>query len=189
MSIHALHPRTSAPFGVHIGRTVLLLALIPIALLYLLPRVFNLVATPYRLDEAVEHADRYNPGLMQIVHHESDTLAAFDAFDDMSKALADVRATDAHVAAQLNVLIGQIRGDLQATLNAANGNVGTMVASLDSLSAHVAGLHPHVDGASAAVRADRARMVKILAEARATAAKVHAARVSADKSATNVSGK
>ena len=93
------------------------------------------------------------------------------------------------VAAQLNVLIGQIRGDLQATLNAANGNVGTMVASLDSLSAHVAGLHPHVDGASAAVRADRARMVKILAEARATAAKVHAARVSADKSATNVSGK
>jgi hypothetical protein len=193
MSSHALDTGIgvavpSASTVTKVARFVLVLALIPVAGLYLLPRVVNLVATPYRLDSAVVYADRYNPALNRIVEHEAVTLAAFDALDRMDAALAEVRATDARVSGELTTLIGQITGDLQATLDSAGGNVTGLVGSLDSLTGRLRALNAPVYAAGAAVAADRAALARILAEARATARKVHSARMSADRSASNVSG-
>ncbi|WP_202033220.1 hypothetical protein [Nocardioides sp. WS12] len=167
---------------------MIIAALVPVALLYLLPRITGLVATPYRLDQAVVHADAYNPGLHQVVEHEKVTLAAFDALDQVKTALANVRETDAQVARELERLIGQITANLQGTLNTAHGNVGGMLTSLNQLTAHLNALHGPVNGASAAVKADRDSLARILAEARATAAEVKRARISAETSASNVSG-
>lgn len=191
MSSHALDSGIAKPGAstvTKLARFVLILALIPVAGLYLLPRVFNLVATPYRLDSAVVYADRYNPALNQIVKHEAVTLAAFDALDRMDAALADVRATDARVSGELNTLIAQITGDLQATLDGAGGNVTGLVGSLNALTGHLRALNSPINAAGAAVAADRAALARILAEARATARKVHRARMAADESASNVSG-
>lgn len=171
------------------GRAAVIAVLIPIAVFYLLPRIYNLVATPYRLDKAVVYADSYNPGLHEVVAHEYVTLAAFDALDQIKVSLADVRATDATVAAELEKLVAQISTDLQSTLNSANGNVGAMLASLDRLTADLNGLHAPVNGATGALTDARASLQRILDEARATAAQVHQASQSAQGSASNVSGK
>lgn len=168
---------------------VVIAALIPVGALYLYPRVYDLVATPYRLDGAVVYADRYNPALNKIVAEEQVTLREFGALDQMSAAVARVRAVDAQVATELTTLIGQIRGDLQATLNAANANVQNLLGSLNALDARLRGLNAPVDAATGAVAGDRATLAAILVDARSTAAQVHAARVEADNSARNVSGR
>lgn len=179
-------PRAS--LRMQIARIVVLTVVLVGAVLYLLPRIVDLVATPYRLDAAVEHADVYTPGLHQVAAHEAVTLEAFDALDRVAVSLADVRATDARVAAQLERLVAQITGDLQGTLDTADQDVSGLLASLDRLTARLHALHRPVDGATAAVQGDREALARILREARATAATVREARVSAERSADNVSG-
>ncbi|MDV7348106.1 hypothetical protein R4255_32355 [Rhodococcus oxybenzonivorans] len=180
-------PRASTKMN--IARGLLVLALIPIGALYLYPRIYDLTATPYRLDQAVVSAGNYNPALDQIVEDEKVTLAAFDSLEKMKTSLASVLSTDAAVTAELNTLIGQISGDVQATLNQAGANVTDLVASLDTLTTHINSLQPAADGATAAVAADRATLDAILADARSTAEKVHSARLSAEESANDLSGK
>ena len=180
-------PRASAKMNV--ARGLLVLALIPIGAFYLYPRIYDLTATPYRLDQAVVSAGNYNPALDQIVEHEKVTLAAFDSLEKMKASLASVLSTDAAVTAELNTLTGQISGDVQATLNQAGANVTDLVASLDTLTAHINSLQPAADGATAAVTGNRATLDAILADARSTAEKVHSARLSAEESANDLSGK
>ncbi|MFE7420116.1 hypothetical protein [Rhodococcus sp. NPDC057529] len=180
-------PRASAKM--HVARGLLVLALIPIGAFYLYPRIYDLTATPYRLDQAVVSAGNYNPALDQIVEHEKVTLAAFDSLEKMKASLASVLSTDAAVTAELNTLTGQISGDVQATLNQAGANVTDLVASLDTLTAHINSLQPAADGATAAVTGNRATLDAILADARSTAEKVHSARLSAEESANDLSGK
>jgi len=172
-----------------IARAVVVAALIPLGAFYLAPRVYNLTATPYRLDQAVVSANNYNPALTELVEHEQVTLSAFTALDKMEAALASVHATDAAVDAELTTLTGQITGDLQATLDLAGTNVTELVTSLDTLTAHVNSLQPPVDGATTALDGNTAAMDAILADARATADKVHSARLSAEESANDLSGK
>ncbi|MEU2006779.1 hypothetical protein ACH47B_37125 [Rhodococcus sp. NPDC019627] len=173
----------------NIARAVVVAALIPLGAFYLGPRVYNLTATPYRLDQAVVSANNYNPALTELVEHEQVTLSAFTALDKMEAALASVHATDAAVDAELTTLTGQITGDLQATLNLAGTNVTELVTSLDTLTAHVNSLQSPVDGATAALAGNTAAMDAILADARATAQQVHSARLSAEESANDLSGK
>ncbi|MFC0454074.1 hypothetical protein [Rhodococcus jostii] len=173
----------------NVARVLVVLALIPVGALYLYPRIYDLTATPYRLDQAVVSAGNYNPALDQIVEHEKVTLAAFDALDKMKSSLASVLSTDAAVTTELNTLTGQIAGDVQKTLDLAGANVSDLVASLDTLTAHIGSLQQPVDGATAAVAADRATLDAILTDARSTAAKVHSARLSAEESANDLSGK
>ncbi|AHK30765.1 hypothetical protein Pd630_LPD03552 [Rhodococcus opacus PD630] len=173
----------------NVARVLMVLALIPVGALYLYPRIYDLTATPYRLDQAVVSAGNYNPALDQIVEHEKVTLAAFDALEKMKASLASVLSTDAAVTAELNTLTGQITGDVQKTLDLAGANVTDLVASLDTLTAHISSLQAPVDGATAAVAGDRATLDAILADARSTAAKVHSARLSAEESANDLSGK
>ncbi|RZL77079.1 MAG: hypothetical protein EOP32_26390 [Rhodococcus sp. (in: high G+C Gram-positive bacteria)] len=180
-------PRASAKMN--IARGLLVLALIPVGALYLYPRIYDLTATPYRLDQAVVSAGNYNPALDQIVEHEKVTLAGFDSLEKMKTSLASVLSTDATVTAELNTLVGQISGDVQATLDQAGANVTDLVASLDTLTTHINSLQPAADGATAAVAADRATLGAILTDARSTAAKVHSARLSAEESANDLSGK
>ncbi|MFC9549918.1 hypothetical protein ACFTWF_03620 [Rhodococcus sp. NPDC056960] len=180
-------PRASAKMN--IARGLLVAALIPVGAFYLYPRIYDLTATPYRLDQAVVSAGNYNPALDQIVEHEKVTLAAFDSLAKMKTSLANVLSTDAAVTAELNTLTGQISGDVQATLDQAGANVTDLVASLDTLTAHINSLQPAADGATAAVAADRATLDAILVDARSTAEKVHSARVSAESSANDLSGK
>ncbi|PBC44858.1 hypothetical protein CJ179_29240 [Rhodococcus sp. ACS1] len=170
-------------------RGIVLLALIPITAFYLYPRIHDLTATPYRLDQAVVSANNYNPALAELVEHEKVTLSAFAALDKMRAALASVQETDATVAAELNTLIGQISGDVQNTLDQAGTNVDDLVASLDTLTAQINTLQPPVDGATAALTGNRATLASILDDARSTAEEVHNARVSAEESANDLSGK
>jgi ABC-type transporter Mla subunit MlaD len=74
-------------------------------------------------------------------------------------------------------------------LDHAGANVTDLVASLDTLTAHINSLQPAADGATAAVAADRATLDAILTDARSTAEKVHSARLSAEESANDLSGK
>lgn len=180
-------PRAS--MKMNIARGLLVAALIPIGALYLYPRIYDLTATPYRLDQAVVSAGNYNPALDQIVEHEKVTLAAFDSLEKMKTSLASVLSTDATVTAELNTLTGQISGDVQATLNQAGANVTDLVASLDTLTAHINSLQPAADGATTAVAGNRATLDAILDDARSTAEKVHSARLSAEESANDLSGK
>ncbi|MFC9840958.1 hypothetical protein ACFVKB_45490 [Rhodococcus sp. NPDC127530] len=173
----------------NIARTVVVAALIPLGAFYLAPRVYNLTATPYRLDQAVVSANNYNPALTELVEHEQVTLSAFTALDKMEAALASVHATDAAVDAELKTLTGQITGDLQATLDLAGTNVTDLVTSLDTLTAHVNSLQSPVDGATGALAGNTVAMDAILADARSTADKVHSARLSAEESANDLSGK
>ncbi len=169
-------------------QVLIIVAVAVIAALYLYPRVYDLVAMPYRLDAAVTSADSYNPALDEIVAHEQVTLAAFDALDDMDAALTKVKAIDADVDRELAVLIGQIREDIQVTLRKANTNVTALVGQLDALTAHVQNLTPAVQDTDAALIRDRVRLDEILTDARNTADQVHRTRLSADSSAADLSG-
>lgn len=174
--------------GVRLGRVIALVALLPVLGLYLLPRVVDLVATPYRLVDSTDHAASYNEGLGTIVEHERDTLAALDAIDRIDGALDDVRITDADVARELDTLVAQIRADLQPILGDADSNVSALSAALRSLDTSIEGLNSPVDSADLALRANRATMQQLLAQARRTAAEVRAASESAEGSADNMDG-
>ncbi|WP_413768928.1 hypothetical protein [Rhodococcus pyridinivorans] len=175
--------------GTKLARATVIATLIPIVAFYLAPRIYDLVATPHRLDQAVVSANSYNPTLADLVEHEHVTLAAFDSLDKMNAALNSVLATDAAVNAELNTLIDQINDDLHVTLDRAGTNVTGLVASLDNLTAQVNSLHAPLDGATSALDSSTSVMGEILADARATAAHVHRARQSAEESANDLSGK
>lgn len=170
-------------------RVILLVVVAVVGILYLYPRIYDLTATPYRLDAAVESANNYNPALDKIVEHETVTLSAFDSLDKMKAALADVLVTDENVSAELDTLVRQISVDVQGTLDSAGANVTDLVASLDTLTSHIAALQNPVDDATAALTADRTTLDEILLDARSTAGQVHDARVSAEESANDLSGK
>jgi hypothetical protein len=172
-----------------IAQVLAVVALIPLGAFYLGPRVYNLTATPYRLDQAVVSANNYNPALTELVEHENVTLSAFTALDKMDAALASVHTTDAAVDAELRTLVDQINGDLHATLDSAGTNVTELVSSIDTLTTQVNSLQPPIDGATGALAGNTAAMDAILADARATAQKVHNARLSAEESANDLSGK
>ncbi|MDF3281092.1 MULTISPECIES: hypothetical protein [unclassified Gordonia (in: high G+C Gram-positive bacteria)] len=179
-------PRSSRTFWL---RAIGLLILLVVVIFYLTPRIYNLVATPYRLDAAVGSASKYNPALDRIVGHEEVTLTAFNALDSLDASLASVLKTDAAVADQLKTLVGQIRTDMVPILSTANANVGDLVGSLNTLTSRIKALQPPVDGATAAVAADRATLQGILDDAASTAAKVHQARLSAANGAGDLSGR
>ena len=170
------------------GRIVVLVALLPVLGFYLIPRVVDLVATPYRLTASTDHAASYNQGLATIVDHERDTLVALEAIDRIDGALDDVRITDAVVVRELDSLVGQIRFDLQPVLNDADANVGELSAALLALDASIKGLDGPVGSADASLRANRTTMQRLLEQARRTAAEVRAASESADGSADNMDG-
>ncbi|WP_371746867.1 hypothetical protein [Rhodococcus pyridinivorans] len=180
---------TNTSRGTKLARAAVIAALIPIGAFYLAPRIYDLVATPYRLDQAVVSADSYNPTLADLVEHEHVTLAAFESLDKMNAALNSVLATDAAVSAELNTLIDQINDDLHVTLDRAGTNVTGLVSSLDTLTAEVNSLDAPLDGATSALDSSTSAMKKILVDARATAAHVHRARLSAEESANDLSGK
>jgi hypothetical protein len=171
-------------------QVAVLLALIPVAIFYLIPRVYNLVATPSRLDKAVTYASLSNQRLMKVAEEEKTvTLPAFTALDQMNAAVTRVECIDAHSAQQLAKLIGQISGDLHAILSSADANVRGLVSSLTALGAQLNALNAPSSDAAGATTADRATLAAILANARATAAQVHEARREADTSSHHVSGK
>lgn len=178
-----------ASSGVVKARVAVCVALVPIAAFYLGPRIYNLVATPYRLDHTVVSAHKYNPALDKIVEEEKVTLAAFDSLAKVKASLDSVLATDATVSKELDKLIAQIRGDLQAILDHAGANVTQLISSLNTLTDRIEGLKPAAHGADAALAGDRSTLSDILDEARSTAAEVHHARVSAETSANDLSGK
>ena len=170
-------------------RALILVVVAVVGILYLYPRIYDLTATPYRLDSAVESANKYNPALDKIVEHETVTLAAFDSLDKMKASLNDVLVTDETVSAELNTLIEQISVDVQVTLDAAGANVTDLVASLDTLTSHIDSLQRPVADATTALTADRTTLDEVLLDARSTAGQVHNARVSAEESANDLSGK
>ncbi|WP_254431769.1 hypothetical protein [Gordonia rubripertincta] len=135
------------------------------------------------------HADNYNPALHKIVEHEKVTLTAFTALESMRSSLDDVQKTDATVAAQLRKLIHQISVDLNTILDRAEGSVGDLVVSLNTLSGRINALQAPSDGASVAVADSRRTLQTILDDATKTAADVHRARQSAESSAGDLSGK
>lgn len=186
---HAAAKSPRASMRTNVARALVVLALIPIGVFYLYPRIHDLTATPYRLDQTVVSAGNYNPALAQVVEHEKVTLAAFDSLDTMKASLEGVLRTDAAVTAELNTLIDQISNDMQTTLDLADANVSDLVTSLDALTGHINSLQAPVDGATDAIAADRATLDSILANARSTAEKVRSARLSAEESANDLSGK
>ena len=173
----------------HAGRALVAVVVVAVLALYLGPRIWNLTATPYRLDQAVVHADNYNPALHKIVEHEKVTLTAFTALESMRSSLDDVQKTDATVAAQLRKLIHQISVDLNTILDRAEGSVGDLVVSLNTLSGRINALQAPSDGASVAVADSRRTLQTILDDAHKTAADVHRARQSAESPAGDLSGK
>jgi hypothetical protein len=169
-------------------QVVVVILLLPVIVFYLVPRVYGLAATPYRLDQATVHGSHYNPALFKVAADERVTTAALDEMDRLSAAVADVRKTDAKVGAELTTLVGQVRGDLQATLNKAGANVTGLVGALSALDAQIRAANGPVDAASGAVHRDRALLGAVLTDARSTAYKVHAARVLAEYTAGHLNG-
>lgn len=170
-------------------RIVLGVAAVLVLALYIAPRISELAATPSRLDQAVISAGNYNPALDEIVAQEKVTSSAFTALGKMTTALESVLVTDEKVSAELAALTEQITGDLQATLDNADANVGVLVTSLDTLTAHIDALSTPVAEADSALSSNIVAMTAILDDVRTTAADVHAARLSAQESADDLSGR
>lgn len=168
---------------------ILIMAAVIFAAVYLAPRIYNLVATPYRLDHTIVSADNYNPALDTIISHEKVTMKAFDSLDQMKEAIADVQVTDERVHDELNTLTDQISDDVTATLARANVNLGALIGELDGLTGRIDSLSGTVDGTSDSLSRNRTRLAAILDDARRTAAKVHKTRQSADAAANDLSGR
>lgn len=172
-----------------IGRGAVVLALIPLGGVYLGPRIYDLTATPSRLHQAVEAGDRYNPTLTRLIDHERVTVGAFAVLDEIRECLADVIAMGTTVSAELEALVGQIAGDLQATLDRTGVDVADLVGSLDALTTRVGGLRASANEAATALSGNQQTMAAILDDVRATAAEVHKTRVSAESAAGDLSGR
>ncbi|MBF6422779.1 hypothetical protein IU436_29720 [Nocardia farcinica] len=155
---------------------------------YFAPRLYNLIATPYRLDQTIVSADNYNPALDTIISHEKVTMTAFDSLGEMKQAIASVQVTDARVHAELTTLTRQISDDVRVTLARANTNLGALIGELDGLTGRIDSLSGTVDGTAISLSRNRARLAAILDETRETAAKVHQTRQSADSAAADLSG-
>ncbi|WP_231912331.1 hypothetical protein [Rhodococcus sp. EPR-157] len=181
-------PSDAVSTTVIIGRVVLIVTALLLLVFYLGPRIYGLVVTPSRLDQAVESAGNYNPALDEIVAQEKRTSAALGSLGSMNAALESVLATDSAVSGELGALTAQINDDISATLGSADQNVGELVSSLDSLTTTVRGLNDPVDRADGALSSNIDSMTAILDTVRITAADVHSARLSAEESANDLSG-
>jgi uncharacterized coiled-coil protein SlyX len=175
------------PAWVLAARAVVVLLLVPLGF-YLIPRAIALVEIPTVFDESLEHGRAYNPRIPVIVEHERDTLAALAALDRIDAALARVRRTDAEVAEQLRILVGQIRTHVQPILDRTNGQVEGLLGALDDLEVQLSSLTDPVAGIRHTVAGDRARLDRILARAQRIAEEVRRARESAGSAADNVAG-
>ena len=169
-------------------QSVLIVAVVVFAAVYLAPRIYNLIATPYRLDQTIVSADNYNPALDTIISHEKVTMKAFDSLEQMKKAIASVQVTDERVHDELTTLTDQISEDIKVTLARANVNLGGLIGELDGLTGRIDSLSGTVDGTSDSLSRNRTRLAAILDDARETAAKVHKTRQSADAAAGDLSG-
>jgi hypothetical protein len=178
---------SDVPATVVTARVVLIALLVPISL-YVAPRVVALVGTPTNMDQAIAYGYRYNPRLPILIHEEQQTLGELSALDRMNAALVRVRGTDAEVASQLRILIGQVRGNVQQLLNHTNSNVSVLLRSLQVLEAQLSSLHDPVHRTRSDLAADRRRLSDIIDVARMIAATVDTARKSADAGANNIAG-
>ncbi|AEF40624.1 hypothetical protein [Hoyosella subflava] len=180
---------TGATRRVWLARVAVVLVVVPVGAFYLGPRIYDLTATPTRMHQAIEAADRYNHTLDRLTDHELVTLSAFAALDKLRQGLADVLAMEEAVSAELTALIGEISGDLQVTLDRTGADVSTLVGSLDVLADRVGALRAPVNGGSTALSDSREAMAAILDDVRATAAHVRDTRISAESAANDLSGK
>ncbi|WP_354562576.1 MULTISPECIES: hypothetical protein [Gordonia] len=159
------------------------------AAVYLAPRIYDLVATPYRLDQTIVSADNYNPALDTIIAHERVTIRAFDSLSQMKRAIANVIDTDARVHDELTLLSDQISDDIRVTLSRANVSLSMLIGELDSLTGRIDSLSVTLDGTSDSLGHNRSRLAAILDDTRETAAKIHDTRMSADAAADDLSGR
>jgi hypothetical protein len=172
-----------------IGRAVVVLVLIPLGVFYLGPRIHDLTATPGRLQQSVEAADRYNPSLTRLVEHERVTVSAFAALDKVRECLTDVLGMGEAVSVELSTLVGTISVDLQEILDHTGVDVADLVGSLESLSTRVGALQAPANGAATALSDNRATMSAILDDVRVTADQVHDTRLSVGSAAADLSGR
>nr|WP_271208855.1 hypothetical protein [Rhodococcus wratislaviensis]GLK33210.1 hypothetical protein GCM10017611_00520 [Rhodococcus wratislaviensis] len=175
--------------GIRLGRGVVILALIPLGIFYLGPRLYDLTATPGRLQQSVEAADRYNPALARLVEHERVTVSAFAALHQVRQCLTDVLGMGEAVSAELGTLVETISIDLQEILDHTGADVADLVGSLDSLSTRVGALQAPANGAATALSDNRATMAAILDDVRVTAGQVHQTRLSVESAAADLSGR
>jgi hypothetical protein len=175
--------------GTRLGRGVVILAMIPLGVFYLGPRLYDLTATPGRLQQSVEAADRYNPALARLVEHERVTVSAFAALHQIRQCLTDVLGMGEAVSAELGTLVETISVDLQEILNHTGVNIDDLVGSLDSLSTRVGALRAPANGAATALSENRATMAAVLDDVRSTAARVHDTRLSVESAAADLSGR
>ncbi len=187
--VQEITPAPAVPRRMWIARGVVVLALVPLGAFYLGPRIYDLTATPDRLHQAIEAADGYNPALDRVVEHERVTVAAFAVLDNVRKCVADVLAMSETVSVELDKLVNQISGDLQATLDHTGVDVSNLVSSLDALAARVSGLRAPANGAATALADSRETMAAVLEDVRTTASHVRSTRVSAESAANDLSGK
>ncbi|MCQ4118312.1 hypothetical protein [Rhodococcus tibetensis] len=187
--LRSVSSRREVSRGTRIGRGVVVLALIPLGVFYLGPRIYDLTATPGRLQQSVEAADHYNPALARLVEHERVTVSAFAALDKVRQCLTDVLGMGEAVSAELGTLIGTISVDLQEILDHTGVDIDGLVGSLDTLSARVGALRAPANSAATALSDNRATMAAILDDVRVTAARVHDTRLSVESAATDLSGR
>jgi chromosome segregation ATPase len=168
-------------------RSAAIVALVPVSV-YLVPRVVDLVRVPDVLDEAIGHAQAYNPRLPEVAALDTRTTADLSALDRIDAALARAQSTNATAAAQLAMLVERIRSDIQPLLDRTDANVVSLVSSLDRLDTALVAVQDPLDDASKALSGDRARLAHALRTARESVKQVRDARAAAQRAADDVSG-
>ncbi|WCT06036.1 hypothetical protein [Rhodococcus qingshengii] len=180
-------------FGSHrwrfLAQAALVVGAIVLGVVYLAPRLYDLVSTPYRLDATIVSADNYNRSLDTIVAHEYTTLDAFVVLDAMQRAIDDVTQVDGDMHEELVTLTASIDTDVRAILAQANTSVGNLVGELNQLSGRIRSLSATVDGAQTTLDRNTTRLGGVLADTLSTAANVHRIRLSADAAAGDLSGR
>ena len=172
---------------VRFTRLMGVVALVPLSA-YLVPRAVDLVRIPAGVDEAIAHAQAYNPRLSATAVMDLRSADELDSLDRIDAALARVHTTNTMVAGHLRTLVSQIHGDVQSLLDRTDVNVASLVGSLNHLHAALEAIQAPVDGANAAVAVDRARLARALDTAEATARQVTQARRAAQHSARDIAG-
>lgn len=175
--------------GVRTGLVVAAwLALLVPAAFYLAPRVVGLARLPETLDGAIGHIRAFTPRLPATAAIDDRATAELAALDRIDAALARVRGTDAAVVARLTTLVGQIRTEVQPSLDRTDLDVAALVGSLGELSGALEEVQSPLDDAATALRHDRARLDHALGIATSVAEQVRSARRSARRAADDVSG-
>jgi hypothetical protein len=188
----------AAPAGIRLLRLLIIVALVPF-MIYLVPRVFNLIHlttgwdlpiirlfNSTTLNDVKRYGYRYNPQLASIESSEEITLAALNSLDGVAANLDKVRGSVASVNNELNILIGQVSGNLQNVLNLAIGQVNALLPPIDELNNNVRAIDASVNQAGAYVASARSAITELINTGASAAAGVHSARQSADAAANIV---